>query len=120
MSRARSLVITSAIACVAASVSGFTASAGDKPISGTWIIGDGASELIIRGATWSHSKYGAATIQKGTGASTFEVFYNEHQGVRCAYRVMTVGDGQILILESADATQSPDYCPQGKLMRADK
>jgi hypothetical protein len=92
----------------------------DKVISGTWIIGDGTGVLGIHGKTWNHPKYGAGTIQRGAGSANFEVFYNQHQGVRCAYRVMTIADGEILVLESADATQSPDYCPQGKLSRADK
>jgi len=92
----------------------------ENPMNGTWIIGDGQGILTIRGSSWNHDKKGAATIQKGTGSANYEVFYNQHQGVRCAYRVKTIADGAILVLEAADETQSADFCPQGKLSRADK
>lgn len=117
----RKVINGAAIAAMIVASGSSVANATDKKIiSGTWIIGDGAGVLHIRGSYWNHPKYGAGTIQRGTGSATYEVFYNEHQGVRCAYRVMTIAEGQILVLESADATQSPDYCPQGKLSRADR
>ncbi|MBL8882368.1 MAG: hypothetical protein JNL45_04855 [Hyphomicrobium sp.] len=92
----------------------------ENPMNGTWVIGDGTGKLTIHGSRWNHDKFGAGTIQKGTGSAHYEVFYNKHQGVRCAYRITTIADGAILVLEAADETQSADYCPQGKLSRADK
>jgi hypothetical protein len=97
-----------------------SAVANERVLNGTWIIGDGEGALTIRGSHWYHPKYGAGTIRRGTGAANYEVFYDKHQGTRCAYRVMTIAGGQILVLEVADETQSPDYCPRGKLSRADR
>lgn len=93
-----------------------------NPISmdGRWVVGDGEGILEIQGRNWSHPKYGSAQIQYGTAASDIEVFYIKEQGVRCAYRVNTIADGNILVLESTDSTQSASYCPSGKLSRADK
>lgn len=109
----------SGAAAVLLSLLAGSAIAGEPKLSGTWIIGDGQGVLTIRGSKWMHPKHGAATIKVGTGASDIEVFYNEHQGVRCAYRTMSVGEGQILFLETADKTQNLDFCPAGKLSRAD-
>jgi hypothetical protein len=89
-------------------------------LNGRWVMGDGEGILEIHGKNWSHPKYGSAQIQYGTGASDIEVFYIKEQGVRCAYRVNTIADGDILVLESTDTTQSANYCPTGKLSRADK
>jgi hypothetical protein len=91
-----------------------------RVLNGNWIIGDGEGVLTIRGSRWLHPKYGAGTIRRGEGSANYEVFYDKHQGVRCAYRVMTIAGGEILVLEVADETQSPDYCPRGKLSRADR
>jgi hypothetical protein len=89
-------------------------------LNGKWVLADGEGVLVIRGQDWEHPKYGAASIKRGGGAADYEVHYHKHQGVSCAYRVLKVADGEILVLEAADATQSPDYCPVGKLSRVSK
>jgi len=119
MSKASFTKACAAISALTLLASSTIAYAGDRVLNGTWVIGDGEGVLSIRGSRWHHPKYGAGTIRRGTGSANYEVFYNKHQGVRCAYRVMTIADGQILVLEVADETQSPDYCPRGKLSRAD-
>jgi hypothetical protein len=93
---------------------------GERKLNGVWILADGQGVLVIRGSSWHHPKYGAGTIRKGRGSATYEVFYNKHEGIRCAYRILTIADGQLLVLEVADETQSPDFCPRGKLSRADR
>lgn len=110
---------------VAATLLGMCASVGAakaEPINlnGKWVMGDGEGVLEIRGNDWFHPKYGSARIQYGTGSSDVEVFYAKEQGIRCAYRVNTIAHGDILVLEWADASQSSNYCPSGKLSRADK
>ena len=97
-----------------------SASARERKLNGAWIIGDAEGVLVIRGSSWNHPKYGAGTIRRGRGSSNYEVFYNKYQGIRCAYRVMTIAEGRILVLEVADETQSSDFCPRGKLSRADR
>ncbi|MEI9901701.1 MAG: hypothetical protein WDN31_18125 [Hyphomicrobium sp.] len=105
------IAIVAALAATAAT----SAQAQGSPLTGRWILGDGAGVLVIRGASWFHPKNGAGRITPGKGAADYEVFYTEHQGVRCAYHVNTVAGGEILVLEAADDTQSPDFCPSGKL-----
>ena len=88
-----------------------------KGMSGRWILPDG-SMLTIRGSEWAHQTRGLATIRRVAG-NTVKVSYNGHQGTGCTYRINTIANGDILVLEPADATQSPDYCPSGRLSRAD-
>lgn len=88
-----------------------------KGLNGKWILPDG-SVLTIRGSEWNHQSKGLATIRRGAG-NNIKISYNSHQGTGCAYRVNTIANGDILVLESADATQSPDFCPIGRLSRAD-
>jgi hypothetical protein len=96
------------------------ASAKDSDLSGRWVLLDGEGVLVIHGSNWEHPKYGSASIKRGTEAADYDVFYHKHQGVHCAYRVIRIAGGEILVLEAADATQSPDYCPVGKLSRVSK
>jgi hypothetical protein len=97
-----------------------SAKADRSDLSGKWVLLDGEGVLVIRGSDWEHPKYGSASIKKGTGAADYDVFYHKHQGVHCAYRVMKIADGEILVLEAADATQAGEYCPVGKLSRVSK
>ena len=114
-------VMKAGILAALIALTGFgSASARERKLNGAWIIGDGEGVLVIRGSRWNHPKYGAGTIRRGQGSSNYEVFYQKHQGIRCAYRVMTMASGQILVLEVADETQSPEFCPRGKLSRADR
>ena len=92
----------------------------DSDLSGRWVLLDGEGVLVIHGSSWEHPKYGSASIKRGTEAADYDVYYHKHEGVHCAYRVMKIADGEILVLEAADGTQSPDYCPVGKLSRVSK
>ena len=88
-------------------------------LNGAWLIGDGEGILRIEGSEWRHPGKGLATLSAGREAADYEVNYQQHQGIKCQYRVTKAAQGKILMLEAADATQSLDYCPSGKLLRAD-
>jgi hypothetical protein len=88
-----------------------------KTISGHWIMPDN-KVLTIRGSEWTHPARGAATIHRIAG-NTFRVDYHEYQGTGCTYRITTTAGGDILVLETADATQSLDFCPSGRFSRRD-
>ena len=105
---------------IAFAISLTAASAKERDLSGRWVLLDGDGVLVIHGSNWEHPKYGSASIKRGTEAADYDVYYHKHQGVHCAYRVIRIADGEILVLEAADATQSPDYCPVGKLSRVSK
>ena|SRR5437868_3036843 len=87
-------------------------------LGGRWI-GSDNSVLTIRGSEWVHQGHGTATIRKGSRGAAIDVYYHQHQGMRCAYRVHTAAGGEILVLEVADALQSPDFCPSGQFSRSD-
>jgi hypothetical protein len=112
------------IASFAAGIAGMTllgisgANAQVNGFSGRWI-GSDNSVLTIRGSEWVHQGLGTATIRKGSRGAAIDVYYHQHQGMRCAYRVHTAAGGQILVLEMADALQSPDFCPNGRFSRSD-
>jgi hypothetical protein len=93
------------------------ANAQAKGISGRWIMPDN-QVLVIHGSDWIHPVRGSATIRR-TAGNTFKVDYHGFQGTGCTYRVNTTAGGDILVLETADATQSPDFCPSGRLSRSD-
>jgi hypothetical protein len=86
--------------------------------SGRWI-GSDNSVLTIRGSEWVHQARGTATIRKSTKSGSIDVYYHQYQGVRCTYRVHTAAGGELLVLEAADALQSPDFCPGGRFSRSD-
>jgi hypothetical protein len=88
-----------------------------KGISGRWIMPD-SSVLVIRGSEWFHPSRGAATIRRMAG-NTIRVDYHAFQGTGCTYRVNTIAGGEILVLETVDATQSLDFCPSGRFSRSD-
>jgi hypothetical protein len=89
-----------------------------KGISGRWIMPDN-TVLIIRGSEWFHPVRGAATIRRQAG-NTVRVDYHAFQGTGCTYRINTTAGGDILVLETADNTQSPDFCPNGRFSRSDQ
>lgn len=109
-----------AVLLIAFAISLTAANAKERDLSGRWVLLDGDGVLVIHGSDWEHPKYGSGSIKRGTEAADYDVFYHKHQGVHCAYRVMRIADGEILVLEAADATQSPDYCPVGKLSRVSR
>jgi hypothetical protein len=112
------LAILAAATALTLTVGGHSTYAAEgKSMSGKWLLPDG-SVLTIRGSEWNHQSRGLATIRRGAG-NTIRVSYNSHQGTGCSYRVNTIANGDILVLETADATQSPDFCPSGRLSRAD-
>jgi hypothetical protein len=88
-----------------------------KGMNGRWIMPDN-TVLVIHGSDWSHPSRGAATIRR-TGGNTIRVDYHSFQGTGCTYRVNTTAGGDILVLETADATQSLDFCPSGRFSRTD-
>jgi hypothetical protein len=88
-------------------------------LDGAWLMDNTEGLLKIEGSEWRHPEKGLATIAPGREAGEFEVTYGQHQGVKCAYRISKAGDGKILTLEAADATQLFDYCPSGRLLKAD-
>lgn len=87
-----------------------------KQLNGRWILPDN-KVLVIRGTSWFHPVHGTGTIKQGKGAADYEVFYTAHQGVRCAYSINATAGGEILVLDAVDKTQSPDFCPTGRLSR---
>ncbi len=87
-------------------------------LNGTWVIGDGEGTIVIKGGDWFHSKKGAATLRRGTGAADYEVFYRSEDKIKCSYRVVRIFGGEALILEPDNPSQPLDYCPSGKLARA--
>jgi hypothetical protein len=89
-----------------------------KGISGRWIMPD-SSVLVIRGSDWFHPTRGAATIRRMAG-NTIRVDYHAFQGTGCTYRVNTAAGGDILVLETADTTQSIEFCPSGRFTRSDQ
>ena len=117
LSRTRLAILASATVLALTAGAATTQAAEAKSMNGRWIWPDG-SALTIRGAEWTHQSYGVATIRRGAG-NTIKISYNGHQGTGCTYRVNTIANGDILVLETADATQSPDFCPAGRLSRAD-
>ena len=110
------LAAATALALTAA-VPSAQAAGESKGTSGRWILPDG-SMLTIRGSEWTHQVRGTATIRRVAG-NTIKVSYNGHQGTGCTYRINTIANGDVLVLETADATQSPDFCPSGRLSRSD-
>ena len=88
-------------------------------LDGAWLLAEGEGVLRIEGSEWRHPDKGLATLSRGREASKYEVIYQQHQGIKCEYRVTKAADGRILTLEPADATQLLDYCPSGKLLKAD-
>jgi hypothetical protein len=58
-------------------------------------------------------------LARGKAAGDYVVTYVQHQGVRCSYRISRTAGGGILMLEAADETQLMDFCPTGKLLKAD-
>lgn len=110
-------IVSAALAIAIASLPVHAAGAEPNDLNGRWILADGAGVLVIKGASWFHPKHGTGTIKRGRGAADYEVFYTEHQGTRCAYQINTAAGGELLVLDTADATQSPDFCPAGKLSR---
>jgi len=88
-------------------------------LDGTWLLVEGEGVLTIEGSEWRHPEKGLATLSRGRESSEYEVTYQRHQGIKCAYRITKAADGKILTLEAADATQQLEYCPSGKLLRAD-
>ena len=91
--------------------------AGD--LDGAWLIPEEEGVLTIEGSEWRHPDKGLATLSRGREASEYEVTYQQHQGIKCEYRITKAADGRIITLEAADATQQLEYCPSGKLLRAD-
>jgi len=112
------------IAASAAGVAGMIllgisgANAQANGLSGRWI-GSDNSVLTIHGSEWVHQVRGTATIRKGSRGAAIDVYYHQHQGMRCAYRVHTAAGGEILVLEIVDALQSSDFCPSGRFSRSD-
>ena len=91
-----------------------------RHLDGAWLLADGEGLLKIEGSEWRHPDKGLATLSEGgEAAADYEVTYQQHQGIKCGYRVMKAADRRILMLEATDATQPPDYCPSGKLLKAD-
>jgi hypothetical protein len=88
-------------------------------LTGRWIIGNADGVLVISGSSWLHPKHGAASIRRGRDAANFEVHYHQHGAARCKYRISTTALGEILVLEPAE-TQSPIYCPSGRLSRVSR
>ncbi len=87
-----------------------------KDLNGRWIMPDN-KVLVIRGKSWFHPVHGAGTIKSGKGAADYDVFYTAHQGIRCSYQINAIAGGEILVLDATDKTQSPDFCPTGRLSR---
>jgi hypothetical protein len=94
-----------------------SASAQSQSMNGQWIAPDN-SILVIRGTQWFHPTGGTATIKRGKGSSSIEVFYNQRQGTRCAYRVHFAAEGDVLVLEATDQLQALELCPTGRFSRA--
>ena len=88
-------------------------------LDGAWLMSEGEGILRIEGSEWRHPDKGLATLSQAHEAGEYGVTYQQHQGIKCAYRITKAADGRILTLEAADATQLLDYCPSGKLLRAD-
>ena len=88
-------------------------------LNGAWLLADHDGTLTIEGSEWRHPEKGLAMLSRGSEAGDYEVTYQQPQGIKCQYRVTKAADGNVLILEAADATQSLDYCPSGKLLRAE-
>lgn len=104
------------VSVVAAAGSATPAMAQAKDLNGRWIMPDN-KVLVIRGKSWFHPVHGAGTIKSGKGAADYDVFYTAHQGIRCSYQINASAGGEILVLDAADQTQSPDFCPTGRLSR---
>ena len=115
--KARLTIFATAVALVATAGTTAVHAAEAKGISGRWI-GQDNSVLTIRGSEWVHQSFGVGTIHRLSG-NTIRVDYNGHQGTGCTYRVNTTAGGDILVLETADASQSLDFCPSGRFSRAD-
>ena len=88
-------------------------------LDGAWLMSEGEGILRIEGSEWRHPDKGLATLSRGPEAGEYDVTYQQRQGIKCAYRVTKAADGRIITLEAADATQMLDYCPSGKLLRAE-
>ena len=88
-------------------------------LDGAWLMSEGEGILRIEGSEWRHPDKGLATLSRGHEAGKYEVTYQQRQGIKCEYRVTKAADGRIITLEAADATQMLDYCPSGKLLKAD-
>ena len=111
------LIKVAGVATAILSTLGMTNAHAEMPLSGSWVIGNGAGVLVIQGSSWQHPKMGNATVRHGTSSADIQVFYHGAQGIRCAYRAYLTASGEKLVLEPADGSQSPEYCPQGELSR---
>ena len=111
------LVLLGTVMALGVTFGASAASAEAKSLSGHWIMPDNTI-LVIHGSDWFHPQRGAATIRR-TGGNTIRVDYHAFQGTGCTYRVNTIAGGDILVLETADATQSLDFCPSGRFSRSD-
>jgi hypothetical protein len=92
---------------------------GGEPLDGAWLLPEGDGILKIDGSEWRHPDKGLASLLAGRQANDYEVIYQQHQGMKCEYRITKAADGKILFVEAADDTQPVDYCPSGKLLKAD-
>jgi hypothetical protein len=86
---------------------------------GAWLLSEGEGLLRIEGSEWRHPDKGLATLSRDREVGEYYVTYHQHEGIKCSYRIASGADGKVLRLEVADATQRGDYCPSGKLLRAD-
>lgn len=101
------------VAMLLAALGVTAASAGQS----TWVSDSGNAEIRQQGRTWILNNAGPATIKPGTTSSDFEVYYQDGNGSRCAYRRLIIQNGAAIILEATDSTQSSELCPTGKFNR---